>query len=449
MVALATATACDPKKSDPATPAYTTKLPTDTVTFATATTDLAFYEVNLRAYNGIKFSQFAPQLDSIKALGCNTVWFMPVFPVGVLKSVGQLGSPYAVRDYTTINPEFGTLADFKNLVAQAHARKLNIVLDWVANHTAWDHAWITAHPEWYTKNSAGVIQSPAGTNWADVADLNYNSTAMRLEMIKSLKFWVQETDIDGFRCDAANMVPGTFWKQAIDSLKAMPRLRPLIFLAEGDLPEQVTAGFQMTYGWNYYETLKKLFKSQARVSDLFSSHGGEYASTFANAQRLRFTTNHDETAWSSTPMALFGGKPGAIAASVITVGLGGVPLVYSGQEVGTTANTPIFTTSAINWTANPDMKAAYKQMLSFRAANAALRTGALTSYLDNNVVAFSRSTSKQQVLVLVNIRNATTDYTVPGGFVGPTWRTQEGGTEVLSPQLSLPPYGCKLLVRNL
>jgi len=440
--------ACKPKDAAPASPQDTTRAP-DSTAFSTSAQDLAIYEVNLRAFNGATFVQFTPQLDSIKRLGCNTVWFMPIHPVGVLKSVGQMGSPYAVRNYTATGAEYGTVNEFKALVAQAHARKLNVLIDWVANHTAWDNAWVTDHPDWYTKNAAGEIIPPAGTSWNDVADLDYTSAAMRQEMIKSMKFWVTDVGVDGFRCDAADMVPASFWKQALDTLKAVPRARPLIFLAEGSRAEQLTSGHQLLYGWDFYEVLKKLYKSRARITDLYATNTAENAGTFAAGQRLRYTTNHDESAWSSTPMALFGGKAGALSASCIAVGLGGAPLIYTGQEVGTTLLTPFFTKSTINWAANPDMKKAYRLLLNFRAKHPALRRGALQTYPDINFVAFTRTLGTEQVLVLVNVRNETQTFTVPSALSGPTWQTPAAGSEQLPAALTLPPYGYKILARKL
>jgi glycosidase len=395
------------------------------------------------------FKDFTPQLDSIRKLGCNTVWFIPFYPIGIKNSAGQLGSPYSVRDYQAVNPEFGSLDEFKGMVAQAHARKLNVVIDWVANHTAWDHAWITAHPDWYTHNSAGQIISPAGTGWNDVADLNYANADMRQAMIASMKFWVTETGVDGFRCDAADMVPADFWKQAIDSLKAIPRPRKLLFLAEGALGSEIAAGFEYLYAWDFYSGLQALFKGTKTTNDLIATHLAENAGSFASGLRLRYNTNHDESAWTATPLDLFGGKTGAQAAFVLAATMGGAPLVYNGQEVATPTKTPFFSVTHLNFSANPDTKAAYRQLLQFRARVAALRRGTLVTYNHVDVVAYSRTFGSRQALVFVNVRNKAIDFPVPAALRGSGWLSLAGTKDTLASQLTLQPYMYRVWVRKI
>lgn len=206
-----------------------------------AVEDVVMYQVNPRVFAPEKsFKAVERRLDSIQALGINVVWFMPINEVGQEKSVN---SPYCVKDYKGVNPEFGTLDEFKALVATCHQKGMNVIIDWVANHTSWDNAWI-ANKEWYTQDEAGNIIFPAGTGWKDVADLNFDNQEMRLAMIEAMKFWVTEIGIDGFRCDAADFVPFDFWKQALDSLRAIPD-RSLLMLAEGKRRDHFEAGFDM------------------------------------------------------------------------------------------------------------------------------------------------------------------------------------------------------------
>ena len=212
-----------------------------------AVEDVVMYQVNPRVFAPEKsFKAVERRLDSIQTLGINVVWFMPINEVGQEKSVN---SPYCVKDYKGVNPEFGTLDEFKALVATCHQKGMNVIIDWVANHTSWDNAWI-ANKEWYTQDEAGNIIFPAGTGWKDVADLNFDNQEMRLAMIEAMKFWVTEIGIDGFRCDAADFVPFDFWKQALDSLRAIPE-RSLLMLAEGKRRDHFDAGFDMNYSWDF------------------------------------------------------------------------------------------------------------------------------------------------------------------------------------------------------
>lgn len=430
------AVACHKTEPDPApvTPeAFSPPTPADAV----------FYEVNLRALGPTHdLAALRGQLDSIKSLGANVLWLMPPYPVGVARAVPPLGSPYSVRDYQAINPEFGTLADFQSLVEAAHQRGLAVVLDWVANHTAWDHPWIAAHPEWYTHDAAGNITIPAGTNWQDVADLDFTAQPMRAEMIKAMKYWVTTANVDGFRCDAADMVPANFWKQALDTLKAIPD-HPLLLLAEGARVDHYTAGFQLTYGWDFYTQLKRVFRDGQAAASLPTVHNQETAALPSGARKLRFTTNHDETCWDNPPVAIFGGTAGALAASVATICLGGTPLLYNGQEVGCPLKLPLFDRSTITWTANPEMRAAYRRLLRGYNALPALRTGTLTSYPDPDILCFVRGTGAKEVLVLVNVRDHPVTWTVPGALVGTAWRsalTMGAPPSTFSSTFTLEPY---------
>ncbi len=415
-----------------------------------APADAVFYEVNLRAHApNATFAGVTARLDSIKSLGANVLWLMPIFPVGAARQVPPMGSPYSVRNYTEVNPEFGTLADFRALVDGAHARGMAVVLDWVANHTSWDNPWLAAHPDWYTQ-VGGTIIYPAGTNWQDVADLNFTSQPMRVEMIQALKYWVTQTNIDGYRCDAADYVPADFWRQALDSLKAVPN-RQLILLAEGARRDHFTAGFQLNYGWDFYAQLKRVFgPTQAAAGSLFSIHDAELAGLPAGARKLRFTTNHDETCWDAPPVTLFGGTDGALAASVVTVGLGQTPLVYNGQEVGCDLKLPLFDRSTINWNLNPTMHAQYRRLLHAYRTSPALRTGTLARYQHPDILTFTRTAGTETVLVIVNVRNRTVTYTPPTNLIGTNYTgifPAATVTAEVSATLSLAPFEARMLRR--
>jgi glycosidase len=407
----------------------------DTAFKIPATRDIIMYEVNERAYSATGDIQgIIQRIDAIKALSVNVIWLMPVYPIGTVNSVN---SPYCVKNYREVNPEFGTLDDLKELIQKAHERDMAVILDWVANHTAWDNPWIS-NPSWYTQVN-GEIVHPPGTNWLDVADLNYDNIEMRQAMISAMKYWITEINIDGFRCDAADMVPFDFWKQAIDSLEAIPD-RDLIMLAEGARTDHFTAGFQMNFSWNFYSQLKNVFNGQSAGS-LFTTHETEYNNMPAGKHKLRFTTNHDESAWDATPMTLFNGENGALAASVIAIYLGGVPLIYGSQEVGRESTVPFFSNSPINWTEHPEMLNAYQEILSYFNGSETLKSGDLTTFSDNDVLAFKKTLNQQEILVLVNLRNTLATFDLPFVLQNTNWTNVFTGTSVsLESQIELSLY---------
>ena len=404
------------------------------------TEDIVMYEVNMRAFSQTgDFQGVLDRIDEIDALGINVLWLMPIHPIGQINSVN---SPYSVQNYLQVNPEFGTLEDLRNLIDAAHERDMAVIIDWVANHTAWDNPWIT-NKDWYTQDNGEIIHPP-GTNWQDVADLNFANEDMRIEMIESMKYWVLEANIDGFRCDAADYVPLLFWRQAIDSLTNIPD-RELILLAEGARKDHFTAGFQMNYSWDYYGQLKSVFNG-ASASGLLTTNTSEYADLPTGKEKLRFTTNHDESAWDATPITLFGGKEGAMAASVIATYMGGVPLIYGSQEVGRTSTIPFFSNSPIDWTQNPDMLTFYQDLITFYNSSEALKTGELQGYEDQDVVLFERKNSAESVLVIVNIRSSNTTLKLPENLQYSTWTLafdQESFT--FHSEINLSPYEFMIL----
>jgi alpha-amylase len=384
------------------------------------------YEVNLRALTTTgDIPGVTGRLNEIKALGINVVWLMPIHPIGEINSVN---SPYSVKNYKEVNPEFGSLTDLKTLVKEAHKKNMAVILDWVANHTAWDNPWI-ANKDWYTQDGQGNIISPPGTNWADVADLDYSNQAMRLAMIDAMEYWIGTADIDGFRCDAADMVPMDFWKQAIDSVNNSTD-KELIWLAEGSSNNLFSAGFQMNYSWNYYNKLKDVFQNNQSAITLVTVHNQEYAGLAPGKHKLRFTTNHDESAWDATPMVLFNGEKGALAASVASIYLGGVPMIYGSQEVGTTENVPFFSNQPVNWSQHPEMLQAYKDMLNFHDSSSAARKGEMISYSTADVLAFTKISGQDTVFVIDNLRDNAVSYYIPAELANTGWKDAFGHSTV-------------------
>ncbi len=408
------------------------------------TADIVMYEINPLSFSATKNLQgITNRLDNIKALGVNTIWIMPIYPVGTINS---FGSPYCVKDYTSVRTSLGNLQDLKNLVTIAHQKGIAVIFDWVANHTSWDHPWINSNPNWYTHNSSGQIISPAGTNWNDVADLDFSNSSMRTAMINAMKYWVVEANIDGFRFDAADFVPYDFWQQANAALNAIPN-KQLILLAEGSRADHFTAGSQMNFAWDYLATEKNVFgTTQSNANSFFTTNATEYAFVPNGKKKLRFTTNHDESN-IATPISVYGGIDGALAASVIAIYLQGVPLIYCGQEVGVSSTTTYNGSNTINWSANPSMLNAYTSLLSFYNASPTARTGALTTYNDSHVVVFSKSTATQQVLVLVNTRSTIKTFAVPTTLQGNWTNALNENSITLNSSISLSGFQYLVLKR--
>lgn len=403
-----------------------------------ATSDINMYEVNIRAFSAAgNLDGVRARLDSIKNLGINVVWLMPIHPIGDLNGIG---SPYAVQDYLKVNPEYGTLEDLRELVKQAHQREMAVILDWVGNHTAWDNAWIQTKA-WYTQDAAGNIVSPQ--TWTDVADLNFANTAMRKEMIKAMKYWVLEANVDGYRCDYAEGVPNDFWEQAIDTLRSIPN-RKVIMFAEAADKSLLSAGFDLTFGWPFYDQLKKVFNENRPASDLATAHTNEYTIVPQGDHILRWITNHDNTATEGTPLSIFQGEQGSMAAFVTSCLMGGVPLLYSGQEVGCPQQLSFFRTgnTKIDWSTNPGMLAEYKRLLAFRNNSTAVRTGTLEVFGGNpDILAFKRSLGSDEVLVMVNVRNSTVNYSLPASVANTVWTNAlTGANETFGASLTIQPF---------
>lgn len=400
------------------------------------------YEVNIRAFSsGGNFQGVTARLDSIAALGVNVVYLMPIYPIGVLNSIN---SPYCVKDYLSVNPEFGTLADLQALVAAAHALNMSVILDWVANETSWDNEWITEHKDWYAQDGSGNIVSPTGYN--DVAQLNYSNQYMEIQMIADMKYWVYAANIDGFRCDYADNIPDVFWAQDIDTLRAISTHK-LLLLAEGSRSANYLAGFDYNFGFNFYGNLKSIYSSDLSAISIDGLNNSDYVDASGTQQIVRYTTNHDVNSSDGTPIQLFGGDNGSMAAFAVAALSKSVPFIYNGQEVGMT--TPItfpFTTVKIDWTENIPMTALYKAILSFRANNAAVREAVPVSYSSADVCAFTKTYNSNEVLVIVNMRNETINYTTPTALVNTQWtNASDGTTFTAASQIALQPYQYLLL----
>src|SRR5438105_11331240 len=336
--------------------------------------DGVIYEIFPRAFSAEgNFNGITAQLDRLKDLGVTILWLMPIHPIGQEKKKGTIGSPYAVRDYYGINPDYGTKDDLRKLISETHRRGMKVIIDIVANHTAWDSV-LMKHPDWYKHDAKGNITYPY--DWFDIAALNYTNPQLRQYMTDMLKYWIREFDLDGFRCDVAGEVPTDFWENARAELD---KIKPDIFmLAEAHKPDLEVKAFEVDYSWPLHSALTDILQGRGRASDLRAAWESEAKDWPRGALHLRFSDNHDER----RAIARFG-EPGALAASAFMLTLDGVPLIYNGMEVGDTTESgapalfeklPVFWANAER---RPEFPRFYQQFAKLRKANDALRRGSL------------------------------------------------------------------------
>ena len=341
------------------------------------------YEVNVRQYTEKgTLKAFQSHLPRLAEMGVDILWFMPIQPIGVENRKGELGSYYSIADYTAVNPNFGTLEDFQSIVNQAHELGMKVILDWVANHTSFDHVWVAEHPEFYTKDVDGnfpivaVDNDGNPTDWTDVADLNYDAPGMREAMIADMDWWVKNTDIDGFRCDVAGFVPTDFWNTAITTLRATNG--PLFMLAEWEDPALIEAGFNAVYGWEFHHIMNEIARGHKNVSAI-----AEYAAKGdtlwpSETMKMYFNTNHDENSWNGTVEERMGdlGNAMYVLAAMMQRSF---PLIYSGQEAGLNHRFPFFTkdTVGLDWSTPHGQADFFSQMLALKHKHQALFNGEL------------------------------------------------------------------------
>ena len=420
-------TACDPKNKN------------ETSFALPEVSDIAMYQVNPRVFAPEKsLNAIAARIDSIQALGVNMIWVMPIYPIGIEKGKN---SPYCISDYKAIAPEFGTIDEFKNLVKVCHEHGMGIILDWVANHTAWDHPWVKEHPDWYTHDEkADTIISPAGFDWYDVADLNYDNKDLRKAMIDAMRFWIVDCGIDGFRCDVADGVPADFWKEAIETLRKDAKRR-IVMLAEGKQVDNFTiGGFDMNYGWDYKDSLVHVFNDGKPASDLIAADSAEYAQLPEGKVKLRFTTNHDHST-EVTPVKEFTNERGSMAAYVASIFPHGGALIYGSQEVGYENPINFFKYVAVDWMAKPDLYKEYQHLLKLYNENTALRKGKLTAWPDKDIFLFEKSDDGGKFLVAVNVRNEDHEMALPDGWKNAkTTNMADGSEKALTDKVQLKPF---------
>ena len=374
------------------------------------------YEVNIRQYTEEgTINAFAEHLPGLKDLGIKILWIMPVQPIGEKNRKGPLGSYYSIKDYTAVNPNIGSMEDFKNMVKQAHELGMVVILDWVANHTAYDHHWTEEHPDWYTRDSSGAIVSPV-EDWSDVADLNYDKKAMRNAMVEEMKFWVEEADIDGFRCDVAMMVPMDFW----DSTRTeLDKVKDVFMLAEAEGPEFHAKAFDMTYGWDLHHRMNEVAQGEATVA-AFDKYLVTQDTAYENGDlRMYFTTNHDENSWNGTVYERMGKNHKNFFVMAATFRRG-VPLVYSGQEAGLDKRLRFFDKDTISWQ-DTSLYPFYRKILHLKRHHPALlNDAAVANFIPlkadtvQNLYAYERRNDQQRLIVALNFGEEAAEFRFEG-----------------------------------
>ena len=359
--------------------------------------DDTIYEVNIRQYTPEgTFNAFQKHIPRLKDMGIDILWLMPITPISEKVKKGNLGSYYACSSYTKINPEFGDEADFLSLVNEAHKNGMKVIIDWVANHTGRQHEWMINHPEWFTQDAAGNFTERNG--WEDVVDLNYTNDAMRASLIGAMQYWINQFNIDGFRCDMAHLVPLDFWKQA---RTACETIRPLFWLAEC---EEVTYHqvFDVSYAWDWMHMSEKVARQQATLNDVYNVLH-KYAQYPTGTAKLFFTSNHDENSWNGTEYEKYGvaAKPWA----VFTHTWKGMPLIYSGQEIPNRKRLLFFDRDTIQWNTHPALHDFYKTLIQLRKQYSAVVNGDTFNLPTNanGAMAYLRYDQKDTLLIGLNL----------------------------------------------
>jgi len=362
------------------------------------------YEVNIRQYSEEgTFNAFREDLPRLKEMGVKILWLMPIHPIGKInrkETEESRGSYYSVADYKKVNPNFGTEEDFKALVDEAHELGFKLIIDWVANHSAWDNPW-TENKDWYELTEDGNFMPPRGTDWSDVIQLNYENDEMRAAMLDALEFWVREFDIDGYRCDVAGMVPTDFWENARVELD---KIKPVFMLAEDGEPELLHKAFDMNYAWEYAHVIREIAKGEQSFADLDSLFERDSKRFPDNAYRMYFTSNHDENSWNGTDPEMYGKNFENFA--VLSATVKGMPLIYNGQESGLDKRLEFFEKDEIEW---KGYKYAdfYTMLLDLNTKNEALWNGAFGAEPEriespDGTYAFSREKNGHKIVVVIN-----------------------------------------------
>ena len=429
----------------------------DTLTHPAWSRSADIYEVNVRQFTAEgTLAGVTKQLPRLKALGIDVIWLMPVQPIGKKNRKGSLGSYYSIRDYTAVNPELGTMKDFDVLVSTAHRLGIKVLLDWVPNHTAFDHPWTTAHKDYYVTRADGTIINARDneghdTDWTDVAELNYDNPALRTAMIDAMRWWLVNGHIDGFRNDVAGGVPLDFWMQA---RAALQKTRPDLFmLAEAEDP-RLHAAFDMTYGWELHHLMNDVAQGKKPTSALDAYVARQDSLFPRGAYRMYFTSNHDENSWNGSEFERMGANALPMYVLAATV-RGSMPLLYTGQEVSLKKRLRFFEKDTVDWR-GPSLAPFYHALFDLKHREPALGNGAfggtqtrLQTTGGDRGYAFERAKGNNVVVVALNFGDSpiTATYQAPGSGTFTDWFNRAATPLPAHGTIDVPPHGYRVLVR--
>jgi len=434
------------------------------------------YEVNIRQYSEEgTFNAFTKDIPQLKEMGIKILWVMPIFPISQTKRKATggddskfasempkeeqskyLGSYYAVSDFKKVNPEFGTIEDFRNLVKTAHENGIYVILDWVPNHTGWDHVWIKQHPEFYTHNEKGEIIDPINPEtgkswgWTDVADLNYDNKGLREAMSGDMMHWIKNENIDGFRCDVAGNVPTDFWEETIPKLR---KEKNIFMLAEAWQPELLKSNlFDMYYGWETHHIMNRIAKGENTVSNWDKNILDNSKKYEANDIAMNFVDNHDENSWNGTMKSRLGNAEETMTAlSYLTPGM---PLVYSGDEYGLDKSLKFFEKDSFTkikgkqWEWRVKLGKLKNENIALNGGKKGASYTRISTSDDTKILAFTRAKEKNKVIFVGNLSKTNTTFTseFEGKFTD--YMTGEKVNYSKNQKLNFNPWEYKILIAD-
>ena len=418
------------------------------------TKNATIYEVNIRQYTPEgTFKAFETHLQRLKDMGIDILWIMPVNPIGLKNRKGTLGSEYSVKDYYGVNPEFGTMDDFKHLINTAHQMGFHVILDWVANHSAWDNTLVTQHPDWYIKDKDGNFTSTPWRDYDDIIDFDYNQPGLRKYMTDAMKYWIKETNLDGFRCDVASFVPLDFWENVRTELD---KIKPVFMLAEAADRDMHKKAFDMTYSWLLWDNLHAITVSHGSLDALTGGYIAENVSIWPeNAYRMNFIENHDKNSWEGNQYSNFGN--GLNAAIVLTSTIDGMPLMYSGQEAGLNRSLRFFDKDTIQWKQDT-ITQIYTKLFHLKHDHQALWNGSWGGEMERikndhmqQVISFIREKNNDKIITIVNMSDSDANVILQTGYDKGDYTELFSGITLtlkgMGDRFTLPPWGYKILVK--
>ncbi len=444
--------AADPTNPTPATHASSTFGESADVATPDWAKDAVIYQINTRQFTPEgTFAAAQRELPRLKDLGVDILWLMPIHPIGEKNRKGTLGSPYSVRDYRAVNPEFGTLEDFKAFVDAAHAEGFRVIIDWVANHSAWDNALATDHPDWYERDWKGEFHPTPWTDWADIIDFDYSQPGLRTYMMDSMLFWVRDIGIDGFRCDVAGFVPTEFWEETRRQLDAV---KPVFLLAEWEDRDLHRTAFDASYAWTWKDAARDIAQGRSDASRMTGFLQHHLSAWPDGAIRMFYTENHDQNAWEGTPTEFYGeALPTFMTLQFL---MDGIPVIHNGQEAGNEKRLAFFERDPIAWKDHPNAEL-IRSLITLKTSNPALWNGKpggryvpVQTDAPSQIVSFARTRNDNTVVALINLSPAPATFVLQDGPVAGRWTDAFSGapdTLALGGGMTLPAWGHRVLMR--